>query len=76
MSEDPDGLKGVNLEKMAKGRQASYQILKPYVDQRQNKEQWCIAAVPGAAWAKKIFPHSTGARPWRSCGRPFSPPPG
>ncbi|MFR8331148.1 MAG: aminopeptidase [Oscillospiraceae bacterium] len=59
VSEDPDGLKGVNLEKMAKGRQASYQILKPYVDQRQNKEQWCIAAVPGAAWAKKIFPHLT-----------------
>ncbi len=59
VSEDPDGLKGVNLEKMAKGRQASYKILKPYSDQRQNKEQWCIAAVPGAAWAKKIFPNLT-----------------
>lgn len=56
VSEDPDGLKGVNLEKMAKGHQASYQIVKPYADQRQNKEQWCIAAVPGAAWAKKVFP--------------------
>jgi aminopeptidase len=22
----------------------------------ENKYQWCIAAVPGAAWAKKIFP--------------------
>lgn len=56
VSDDPDGLKGMNLEKLAKGRQAMYKITKPYIDQRQNKEQWCIAAVPGAAWAKKIFP--------------------
>ncbi len=56
ISEDPDGLKGVNTEKMAKGRQLSYPILKPYIDQREGKQQWCIAAVPGAAWAKKVFP--------------------
>lgn len=56
ISEDPDGLKGTNLEKMAKGQQARYRIIKPYSDQRQNKEQWCIAAVPGVAWAKKMFP--------------------
>lgn len=57
VSEDPDGLKGVNLKKMAQGRQKRYPILKPYIDQRRNKEQWCIAAVPGVAWAKKIFPN-------------------
>ncbi len=56
VSEDPDGLKGTNLEKMAKGQQARYRIVKPYSDKRQNKEQWCIAAVPGVAWAKKMFP--------------------
>ena len=56
MSEDPDGLKGVNMKKMAKARQLSYPILKPYLDRRENKQQWCIAAVPGAAWAKKVFP--------------------
>ena len=56
MSEDPDGLKGINMTKMAKARQMSYPILKPYHDRRENKEQWCIAAVPGAAWAKKVFP--------------------
>ena len=55
-SEDPDGLKGVNMEKLAKARQMSYPILKPYIDQRENKQQWCIAAVPGVAWAKKVFP--------------------
>lgn len=55
-SDDPDGLKGINQEKMAKARQMQYPILKPYRERRENKDQWCIAAVPGAAWAKKVFP--------------------
>ncbi len=55
-SEDPDGMKGVNMEKVTKARRMSYPILKPYLDRRENKEQWCIAAVPGVAWAKKVFP--------------------
>ena len=57
VSEDPDGLKGVNLSKMAKGRQGQYPIVKPYRDRIEGKHQWCIAAVPGAAWAKKMFPN-------------------
>ena len=56
ISEDPDGLKGMNMEKVAKARQMQYPILKPYRDRRENMDQWCIAAVPGAAWAKKVFP--------------------
>jgi len=56
VSEDPDGLKGMNMDKMMKARQMMYPILKGYSDQRQNRQQWCIAAVPGAAWAKKVFP--------------------
>mgnify|MGYP004666976225 FL=1 len=56
VSEDPDGLKGINQEKMAKAGQARYKVIKPYRDQIENKYQWCIAAVPGAAWAKKLFP--------------------
>ena len=56
VSSDPDGLKGVNMGKVSKANQATYPILKPYRDRRENKEQWCIAAVPGAAWAKKVFP--------------------
>ncbi len=56
VSDDPDGLKGIDLQKMAKGRQRSYPILKPYIDRRENRQQWCIAAVPGVAWAKKVFP--------------------
>lgn len=56
ISEDPDGLKGVNIEKMSKGQQGRYAVVKPYRDQIEGKHQWCIAAVPGAAWAKKVFP--------------------
>ena len=56
ISEDPDGLKGMNTEKLAKSRQMIYPIIKPYADQREGKQQWTIAAVPGAAWAKKVFP--------------------
>ena len=56
VSEDPDGLKGINQEKFAKAQQGKYKVIRPYRDQIENKYQWCIAAVPGAAWAKKLFP--------------------
>ena len=56
VSSDPDGLKGINQEKMAKVNRNRFPIVKPYRDQMDNKYQWCIAAVPGAAWAKKLFP--------------------
>ena len=55
-SDDPDGLRGVNQEKMAKAQQKKYPIIKGYRDQIENKYQWCIAAVPGVKWAKKLFP--------------------
>lgn len=56
LSEDPDGLAGINQAKYAAGMQARYVKLRPYIDARENREQWCIAAVPGVKWAKKVFP--------------------
>ena len=56
VSRDPDGLKGIDQRKVAKAGQKSWPILKPYHDAMENRQQWCIAAVPGAAWAKKLFP--------------------
>ena len=56
VSDDPDGLKGINQEKLAKARKLRYPIVKPYNDKMDSRYQWCIAAVPGAAWAKKVFP--------------------
>ncbi len=61
-SEDPDGLKGVNQAKMSKAGQARYKIIKPFREAMENKYQWCIAAVPGAAWAKKVFPGESRSR--------------
>lgn len=56
LSEDPDGLKGVNKEKMQKVRQSRYKVLKKYRDESDNKYQWSILAVPSKKWAKKVFP--------------------
>ena len=56
MSDDPDGLKGINQEKMSKAAKARFPVIKPFRDATDNKYKWCIAAVPGEAWAKKVFP--------------------
>lgn len=57
LSEDPDGLTGIPQDKLAAGQQARMRVIKPYRDAMEGKYQWCIAAVPGTAWAKKVFPH-------------------
>lgn len=54
-SEDPDGLRGVN-PKYFKALAERIKVSKPYRDAIDNKHQWCIAAVPGEAWAKKVHP--------------------
>lgn len=56
ISDDPDGLKGVNQTKMQKSKMAQYPIVKPYRDSIESKHQWTIAAIPSYAWAKKVFP--------------------
>ena len=56
ISEDPDGLAGINQKKMAKSMAARAKIIKPIRTKMENKYQWCIAAVPGKEWAKKVFP--------------------
>ena len=55
-SDDPDGLAGIDQDKWAKAQQARYKVTKPYRDAMENKYQWCIAAVPGVKWARKVFP--------------------
>ena len=56
-SADPDGLKGVPQPKFSNAMAARSRVIKPYRDAIDNRHQWCIAAVPGVAWAKKVFPH-------------------
>lgn len=57
LSEDPDGLQGIDREKHALSVQERYKKIKAIRDDMENKYQWCIAAVPGAKWAKKMFPN-------------------
>ena len=55
-SEDPYGMAGIDAGKYARASQARQKVLKPYRDRMENRYQWCIAAVPGEAWAKRVFP--------------------
>ncbi len=61
-SEDPDGMNGVDQEKMSKVRQAMYPQVKPFRVAMENRHQWCIAAAAGKAWAKKVFPELSESR--------------
>ena len=55
-SQDPDGMKGIDQEKVRNVRINQYPLVKKYNDQMENNYQWTIAAVPGKMWAKKVFP--------------------
>lgn len=55
-SDDPDGLTGVDNQKISQANINRFPVIKPYRDAIENKYKWCIAAVPGKEWAHKIFP--------------------
>ena len=56
ISDDPDAMKGVNQNKVTKSMAKRYPKIKPYREAMDGKYKWVIAAVPGKAWAKKVFP--------------------
>ena len=77
-SDDPDGLVGINQKKYFTAAQKRSLIFKPFRNEMENKYQWCIAAVPGKAWAKKLFPNDRTSvaveKLWNailSCARAF-----
>lgn len=81
VSEDPDGLKGMDQKKYSAAIQSRMKVIKPYRDKMDNHYQWCIAAVPGEMWAKKIFPGVRTAKAvemlWEailSCSRAYGDP--
>ena len=59
VSENPDALKGVDSDKFTKVRIKNGPIFMKYREQMENKYQWVIAGIPGAEWAKKVFPNET-----------------
>ncbi|MBR2435340.1 MAG: aminopeptidase [Lentisphaeria bacterium] len=55
-SDDPDGMNGIDQGKRARAQMARFPMIKPFRDAMENRHQWCIAGVPGAEWAAKVFP--------------------
>lgn len=55
-SADPSGLDSMDQEKWGKSVQLRWPVIKPIRDAMDNKYQWCIAAAPGRAWARRVFP--------------------
>ena len=60
ISEDPDGLSGIDQKKLARILKAKKAAIGKYREKRENRYQWCIAGVPGKAWAEKVFPDLKG----------------
>ena len=58
-AEDPEMLKGVDPERITKNMKVARLNSKPLKDKvMANEVQWSIVAVPGAAWARKVFPNA------------------
>lgn len=54
---DPDGLKGVSVEKIGSYQKGRSLALKDYYESTMsNKCRWCVLSIPTVAWAKKVFP--------------------
>jgi aminopeptidase len=54
---DPELLKDVNPERVAKVQKTSNTALKEYRERlMNNKNVWSVVSIPTAVWAKKVFP--------------------
>ncbi len=54
---DPELLKGVPTEKVARAQKARKIALHEYFEAAMgNKNAWCVVSVPTVSWAKKVFP--------------------
>lgn len=60
VSDDPEALKGVDHEKLGTRVRAADEAFRPFYERMDKNElQWCVAAVPSAGWAKKVFPEKS-----------------
>ncbi|NLY36256.1 MAG: aminopeptidase [Tissierellia bacterium] len=56
-SPNPELLKDVDGDRVARWQKCVSQATEPIQHyQMDNKVKWCVASVPGPAWAKKVFP--------------------
>ena len=57
-SSDPEVLKGVNVDRIAKAQRTRNFALKNFRESlMSNKNAWSIISIPTGVWAKKVFPH-------------------
>ncbi len=57
---DPELLKDVSPERVAKVQKTSNIALKEYRERlMSNKNTWCVVSIPTLSWAKKVFPKLT-----------------
>ena len=59
---DPEILKDVNPDRIARMQKVSGNALKEYRERMMNnKNTWCVVSIPTVSWAKKIFPQLSEA---------------
>jgi len=57
-AEDPELLKDIDVKRVAKYQKVTNTELKEYRDRTMtNQNAWCIASIPTAAWARKVYPN-------------------
>jgi aminopeptidase len=59
-SVDPDGMKGIDQEKMTRISKITTPIMLKYREQMDNRFQWTIIGVPSVKWSEKVFPKLKG----------------
>ena len=59
---DPETLKGVDSNRIVRAQRAAGEALEPYYHAYTNNDApWCVASVPIASWAGKVFPALSAA---------------
>ena len=59
---DPEIYKGLDMEKIDRANQAAMKAQEEWRSYTMSdKVQWSIVAIPGPAWAKKVFPGDENA---------------
>jgi aminopeptidase len=60
-SVDPDGMKGVDQQKLTNVSKITTPQMLKYREQMDNQFQWTIIGVPSVKWSEKVFPQLKGA---------------
>jgi aminopeptidase len=60
-SVDPDGMKGVDQQKLTNVSKITTPKMLKYREQMDNQFQWTIIGVPSVKWSEKVFPNLKGS---------------